>query len=390
MDASLAPEDNVWISFGELAAIALTSIRPRSLDGKHKKLKNEVNVVSLLKSELPVLKQLLHEKYHTCGGFIVHDSYEEAIKYVAQLESAGKNQASYSYSIDNQVQVQKLLNEVDDQNLISMVNSLKNIPTRYHRSRYNLKTSNMIKDTWSKLIVGSHRDVKIEFYPHQRTKQLSVVLTINGNEEKNEIVMLGAHLDSKNQGDLKGGRAPGADDNASGISLLTECLRVIIETNYKPNKTIQLVAFAAEEDGLIGSNEMAEDYSMRGIKVVGMLNLDMSGYKGSQKDIYFVQDFTNQPQNIFLEKLMDEYFIPTLTYGHSKCSYACSDHVSWYRMGFPASYADESSFEDRNKNMHTTSDTDVDQHHMKKFAQLSLAYLAELAKSSNEPYDKRL
>ncbi|WP_370660982.1 M20/M25/M40 family metallo-hydrolase [Massilia cavernae] len=44
-------------------------------------------------------------------------------------------------------------------------------------------------------------------------------------------------------------KAPGADDDASGIAGLTEVLRVLAAGDYKPRRTIKLIAYAAEEVG---------------------------------------------------------------------------------------------------------------------------------------------
>lgn len=55
-------------------------------------------------------------------------------------------------------------------------------------------------------------------------------------------------------------RSPGADDNASGIASVTEVIRLIMENNLRPKKTVQFMAYAAEEIGLIGSDDIARKY----------------------------------------------------------------------------------------------------------------------------------
>ena len=56
----------------------------------------------------------------------------------------------------------------------------------------------------------------------------------------------------------------GLDDDGSGLMVLYEILRVIIETGYKPEKNVQLHAYASEELGLLGSDQIANDYKSEG------------------------------------------------------------------------------------------------------------------------------
>src|SRR5690606_16105710 len=99
-------------------------------------------------------------------------------------------------------------------------------------------------------------------------QQSSVVLTIQGQTLPDEIAVLGAHLDSicsrsgttNGQANCDTGvttaqrRAPGADDDASGIAVLTEVLRVVLDNGYRPQRTVKFMGYAAEEVGLVGSN----------------------------------------------------------------------------------------------------------------------------------------
>ncbi|WAC03885.1 M20/M25/M40 family metallo-hydrolase [Lacinutrix neustonica] len=102
--------------------------------------------------------------------------------------------------------------------------------------------------------------------------------------------------------------APGADDNASGIATITEAARVLFEMNFKPKRTIEFMAFAAEEVGLRGSKEIAQDYKSRNVNVISYMQLDMTNYKGSANDVYISTDSYNDDNlNNFLIELMDFY-----------------------------------------------------------------------------------
>ncbi|HEX5061371.1 MAG TPA: M28 family peptidase, partial [Kofleriaceae bacterium] len=161
----------------------------------------------------------------------------------------------------------------------------------------------------------------------------------------------------------------------------------LLAQDYRPARTIQFVAYAAEEVGLVGSTQLAKAYKQRGIDVVGALQLDMTNYQGSDKDIWLMKDFTSAAQNTFITRLIDTYV--GATWGLDACGYACSDHASWYRAGVPASMPFESRMRDRNKSIHTADDTlelsNNNADHALKFAKLGAAYAVEMAKGELGP-----
>uniref|UniRef100_UPI0038F6AA2B M28 family peptidase n=1 Tax=Streptomyces caniscabiei TaxID=2746961 RepID=UPI0038F6AA2B len=94
-------------------------------------------------------------------------------------------------------------------------------------------------------------------------------------------------------------------------------------------------AYAAEEVGLRGSQDVANQFKQAGKEVRGVLQLDMTNYQGSTEDIVFITDYTDSQLTQYLPQLLDEY-LPTLNYGFDTCGYACSDHASWHQVGYPA------------------------------------------------------
>jgi Zn-dependent M28 family amino/carboxypeptidase len=63
---------------------------------------------------------------------------------------------------------------------------------------------------------------------------------------KDEVVMIGAHLDSWQAG-------TGATDNASGSAVMMEAMRIIKTLGIQPKRTIRIGLWSAEEQGLLGS-----------------------------------------------------------------------------------------------------------------------------------------
>jgi leucyl aminopeptidase len=145
------------------------------------------------------------------------------------------------------------------------------------------------------------------------------------------------------------------------------------------------MAYAAEEIGLFGSREITQGY--RTIDVAGVLQLDLTNYKGSAQDIAIVTDFTDPDLNRLLRELITTYV--GATYVDTRCGYGCSDHASWHLRGLPAAFPTEAAFDDVNPAMHSPYDTfdpAVDNaDHALKFAKLAAAFVAEVAKGTVPP-----
>jgi carboxypeptidase Q len=82
------------------------------------------------------------------------------------------------------------------------------------------------------------------------TWSANVIGEIPGTERGNEIVLLGAHLDSWDLGQ-------GAIDDGAGVAIVIEAARLIGRLERKPARTVRVVLFANEEFGLSGANEYA-------------------------------------------------------------------------------------------------------------------------------------
>jgi leucyl aminopeptidase len=344
-------------------------------------------VIKLSQDEIEQLSATIHDELHRCGGFMTHDSFEEARATLDQQgDTVFAQKAIFAdYAIDQSAITTPAVAAVSETSIRDMIISLSNFNSRHYKSDTGVKSSEFIRDTWAAL--AKHRsDVKVELFSHPKWPQASIIMTIEGSEKSDEIVIVGGHADSISANLFGGGsptaRSPGADDNASGIATITEVVRVLMAQNFKPKRTVQFMGYAAEEVGLLGSKEIATKYKAENRKVVGVMQLDMTLNKGTvDKDIVMMSDFTNAAQNEFLGRIIDEYV--KVSWGYSRCGYGCSDHASWTGAGFPASMPFESNMEDINKNIHKANDTlqsaGGDAKHSAKFAKLATAFVVELA-----------
>jgi len=79
------------------------------------------------------------------------------------------------------------------------------------------------------------------------------VAEIPGSDKKDEIVMLGAHLDSWHGG-------TGATDNGAGSAVVMEAVRILKALGVKPRRTIRIALWSGEEQGLLGSRGYAANH----------------------------------------------------------------------------------------------------------------------------------
>ena len=346
--------------------------------------------------DLARISERIHAREGRCGGYFAFASRAEADAFLRSDRAlqAMKSQAQrIEYSIDNASTVDPWLPQVQHANIYGTIATLSAYQNRFYASSDGKAAAEWVRTTWQGLAAG-RSDVTSELFACSNcSTQPSVILTIRGNEIPNEIVVLGAHLDSIN-GSAAGNlaqRAPGADDDASGIATLTEVLRIAMANGWKPKRTVKFMGYAAEEVGLRGSNAIAQAHRAAGANVVAVLQLDMTNYKSSTTvDMRLVTDYSNAALKTFMENLFDAYLAPRgMVRGTDTCGYACSDHATWTSAGYPSAYFFEAGTGVIGGDfplIHTANDTLANMQNSAqnsaKFAQLGLAFLGEAAKTA--------
>ena len=364
----------VWVSMEKSAAGALDSAVFKSAPVAQNK---RIAIYEFDAATLDRLAGEMHKAFGRGPGFFAHDSLGFALEDLKEPPAV----PARSYTIDQADRVKALLPLAEEGNIVSVIKSLSAFKNRNYRTATGIDASRWVRDLWTRY-AGGRPDITVETFKHQAFPQESVILTMRGAAEPDKIVVIGGHEDSTAGywgGDVS---APGADDNASGVAVISEVIRALVKGGYRPARTIKFMAYAAEEAGLRGSADIAAAFKQRGADVEAMMNLDMVNYKGSEKDIYFVSDNTSQPLNDYVGKLIDSY--TGLTWGTLKCGYGCSDHASWTKNGYPSTTPFESSMEQMNPYIHKADDT-LDKsggraEHAIKFARLGLAFAVESAK----------
>jgi len=270
--------------------------------------------------------------------------------------------------------VAPLLKELDQVEVRKNIAHFTSYTTRYYTSPFSVQAAEWLANQYS--VYGAHRsDVSVRLFKHSWVEP-SVIARIEGKgPNKNEVVILGGHIDSISNG----ATAPGADDDASGSISVLEVFRVLAASKFEPSRSIEFHGYAAEEVGLRGSQDIAANYAANKVIVAAMMQLDMVGYykPGTKPAISITTDFTSTPLNAFVKLLVEAYAdIPA---GTNTCGYGCSDHASWTKAGYFASHPFEAAMSNTSPYIHTVSDTlsRIDLNHAMEFIKVAVGFAVE-------------
>ena len=157
-------------------------------------------------------------------------------------------------------------------------------------------------------------DNNIQFFFKQNCKQLKDVLShnvigeITGSEFPNEYIVVGGHLDSWDLGD-------GAHDDGAGCVQSMEVLRLLKNTGIKPKRSIRVVLFMNEENGLRGGNKYAEIAAQKSENHIFALESDSGGF--TPRGFYFDCNQSNFDQILSWKNLFKPYLIHFFELGGS-------------------------------------------------------------------------
>src|SRR5438874_7744154 len=166
---------------------------------------------------------------------------------------------------------------------------------------------------------------------------------IRGSEKPDEVVMLGAHLDSWDLG-------TGSTDNGTGSAAVLEAARALAKLDLKPKRTIRFVLFSGEEEGLVGSKRYVEAHKNELEKISAVLVHDTGtgrvltlGLHDNYQDREIVDQVLAPLKEL---KLLE----PTMrrTFG--------TDHASFDDVGVPGFFVVQDGAE-YNQTHHSQSDT---------------------------------
>lgn len=154
----------------------------------------------------------------------------------------------------------------------------------------------------------------LKFLLRQQCKQFkdvkshNVIAEIKGSTYPNEIILVGGHLDSWDLGD-------GSHDDGAGIVQSIDVLNILNKSGYKPKRTIRVVLFMNEENGLRGAIKYAEVSKNNSLNHIFALESDAGGF--TPLGFSFTSNEENFSKISEWKNLFDPYLIQTFVMGGS-------------------------------------------------------------------------
>ncbi|WP_051554845.1 M20/M25/M40 family metallo-hydrolase [Maribacter antarcticus] len=197
------------------------------------------------------------------------------------------------------------------------------------------------KDQHSRLLRLIEKGYTPKLKLHLKTKfnteakyHVNILADFKGEDPalKDEIVMVGAHFDSKVGG-------TGAADNGAGSATIMEAVRILKAIGIKPRRTIRIALWDGEEEGLKGSLGYLKKY-------VGDILKGTTKEQQSKISVYFNMDQNGHDlRGIFaqgntkIRPIFDAYLKPFHEYGANTTTIqnaCCTDHLGFDALGIPA------------------------------------------------------
>jgi hypothetical protein len=204
---------------------------------------------------------------------------------IAAAPAKGPDVARHQGDID------KIVSEVSPKRIEGYIRKLVSFETRHTMSDTTSDTVGIgaarrwIKSELERCGAGTRLQVAFDSHVAPVSQRISrpteivnVVATLPGTQDasKDRMYVVSGHYDSRNTDVMDAsGKAPGANDDASGTAAVMELACVMARHNF--DATIVFMAVAAEEQGLIGATHWAEQAKRNNLDVAGMFTNDIIG-----------------------------------------------------------------------------------------------------------------
>lgn len=177
----------------------------------------------------------------------------------------------------------------------------------------------------------------------QRVRTQNVIALIEGNDPilKDEYIVIGAHYDHLGMGGQGSGsrepdvKAPhnGADDNASGVAGIIELGEKLAANKDQLKRSVILIAFDAEEMGLLGSSFFTRESPVALGLIKSMFNFDMIGRLNDETNTFIINGTGTSIEAEDILNRHKENF--ELGVNFSPEGYGPSDHAAFYSEDIP-------------------------------------------------------
>lgn len=318
------------------------------------------------------------DKYHNKAG--INSNYSTFLTNYVPTKHHNSFNTKSKYKIRYKQVVQNLLPSINPAEAWTNLTTLTAFPDRYADSDNGVAAADWFAQQMKDLATKYNRsDISVRMVKTGSYKQPSVVVKIGDSNLPGVVV--GAHMDTLSQKwEKQYGIKPGADDDGSGSVTALETARTIIASGIKFKKPLYFVWYAAEEEGLIGSQYVVDDFAENKIAVDAVIHFDMTGYAyHKKKTLWLMDDYVNEDLTAFLQTLIKTYVKRSV--GHSECGYACSDHASWTDAGIASAFPFETEFGHDNPYIHSSNDVmgNLSLTHIVDYVKLGVSFAVEMA-----------
>jgi len=182
----------------------------------------------------------------------------------------------------------------------------------------------------------------------------NTISEIEGSDKKDDVVMLGGHLDSWHS-------ATGATDNAVGCAVMMEAARILKAIGVQPRRTIRVALWSGEEQGLLGSQAYVKEHfgtfeaqKPEYAKLVAYMNIDSGTGRARGAGVF------GPPQTAAVIREMLKPFEDIGAFGASATSSrgtGGTDHTSFNNIGLPGIGFAQDPIEYNSHTWHTNLDT---------------------------------
>lgn len=298
----------------------------------------------------------------------------------------------YEYPLDTNTNVDlipKIYNSISVSQFETDLNRLiKELPSS---RKYNSKNGKVTTQYFhGELLKFQNEFISISEFKHQ-WEMSSLILNVNGPNARDDIIVIGCHMDSINM-EISHHDSPGVDDNLSGVVILLNIIKTIHEHDDLINllkHQLEFHFYSAEEYASLGSVDVFKKYKQDNKSIIAMLQLDMTGYTQGSTDagidphFGLVMDYGSKPLIDFTKSLIAKYC--SIPARETECGKICSDNAAALMFGYPSVYPLESEVELANPFRHSVKDTIelIDFNHIWEHWILAIAFTIELG-TSNE------
>lgn len=292
--------------------------------------------------------------------------------YAETSQSPGRRSASYS-----------LPSTKSPDSFISILVSARTADELFSGTGFNVEefVSNSVKKHVKPITLPADRKIYIKTNVKTENVRVRNVVGIIKGKDTSQIIVLGAHYDHMGMSD--GYVWNGADDNGSGTVGIMTIAKAIMETGIKPEKTIIIALWAAEENGLLGSRYFVSKLPRPVNNIRLNLNFDMISRYVSENEpnkAFMIYNDTFPAFKTMTERNLKEYGIDLdIEYQPSANPPGGSDHRSFVDAGIPIMRFKPGHREE----YHTPYDevSKVDWDIMEKIVRIGFANTWELANS---------